>query len=121
METNVQHHESLQYAEVYISDMLVLKNIFLQAQNTGKVSSEFGLPFLLAKKKEEVIAFASLVMNEKGGIAFKIYDKTGAQNSEKKNFISRVESYFKKNNTANFRNPEQLKNSICRMISWLNQ
>ncbi|REC61097.1 hypothetical protein DRF65_17700 [Chryseobacterium pennae] len=120
METNVQYQEQLQYAEVYISDMLVLKNIFLQAQNTGKVNSEFGIPFLLAKKKDEVIAFASLVIKEKGGIAFKAYDKPGIQGLEKKNFISQVESYFKKNNTPNFRNPEQLKSSIQKMISWLN-
>ncbi|MDN3695642.1 hypothetical protein QWZ06_27155 [Chryseobacterium tructae] len=121
METNVQYQEQLQYAEVYISDMLVLKNIFLQAKNTGKINSEFGIPFLLAKKKDEVIAFASLVINEKGGIAFKVYDKSGIQGSEEKNFILRAESYFKKNNTPNFRNPEQLKNSIYRMVSWLNQ
>lgn len=121
METNVQYQEQLQYAEVYISDMLVLKNIFLQTHNTGKINSEFGIPFLLAKKKDEVIAFASLVINEKGGVAFKVYDRSETQSSEKKSFISRVESYFKKNNTPNFRNPEQLKNSIYRMISWLNQ
>lgn len=121
METNVQYKEQLQYAEVYISDMLVLKSIFLQAQNTVKVNAEFGLPFLLAKKKDKVAAFASLVINEKGEIVFKIYDKADFQNSEKKSFISQVESYFKKKNTPNFRNPEQLKNSIQRMIGWLNQ
>lgn len=121
METNIQYQEQLQYAEVYISDMLGLKNIFQQVQNTGKVNPEFGLPFLLARKKNEVIAFASLVINEKGGIAFKIYDKAGTRDSEIKKFISCVESYFKKNRTPNFRNPEQLKNSICRMVSWLNQ
>lgn len=121
METNIQYQEQLQYAEVYISDMLGLKNIFQQVQNTGKVNPEFGLPFLLAKKKGEVIAFASLVINEKGVIDCKVYDKSGIEASEKKSFISRAESYFKKNNTPNFRNPEQLKNSICRMVSWLNQ
>lgn len=121
METNIQYQEQLQYAEVYISDMLVLKNIFLQVQNTGKVNSGFGVPFLLAKKKSEIIAFASLVISEKGSIDFKIYDKTGVQNPEKNSFIRRVESYFKKNNSPNFRNPEQLKNSISRMVTWLNQ
>lgn len=121
METKVQYQEQLQCAEVYISDMLVLKKIFLQKQNTGKINSEFGLPFLLAKKEEVVTAFASLVINEKGEIAFKIYDKTGVQNSEMNSFISRVESYFRRNNAPNFRNPEQLKNSIYTMVSWLNQ
>lgn len=121
METNVQYQEQPQYAEVYISDVLMLKNIFLQIQNTGKVNSEFGLPFLLAKKKDAITAFASLIINEKGGITFKIYDKAGIQSAERNSFISRVESYFKKNNTPNFRNPEQLENSIHRMVSWLNQ
>lgn len=121
METNVQYQEQLQYAEVYISDMLVLKNIFLQSQNTGKVNWHFGLPFLLAKKRDEVIAFASLIISENDGIAFTIYNKAGNPDSEKKNFIFRVENYFKQNRTSNFRNPEQLKNSIQRMVNWLNQ
>ncbi len=51
METIVQHHEQIQYAEVYISDLLILKNIFLQAQDDKTVNQSFGLPFLLAKKK----------------------------------------------------------------------
>ncbi|WP_336964638.1 hypothetical protein [Chryseobacterium contaminans] len=121
METNVQYQEQPQYAEVYISDVLMLKNIFLQIQNTGKVNSEFGLPFLLAKKKDAITAFASLVISENGGITFNIYNKSDVQHSEKKCFISRAEHYFKNKNTPNFRNPEQLKNSIYRMVSWLNQ
>ncbi|OCA78959.1 hypothetical protein BBH99_06930 [Chryseobacterium contaminans] len=121
METKVQYQEQFQCEEVYISDMLVLKNLFLQIQKTGKVNPDFGIPFLLAKKKSEVIAFASLVISENGGITFNIYNKSDVQHSEKKCFISRAEHYFKNKNTPNFRNPEQLKNSIYRMVSWLNQ
>ncbi|MDM1554046.1 MULTISPECIES: hypothetical protein [Chryseobacterium] len=121
METNIQSQEQLQYAEVYISDMWVLKKIFQQTQGTGKVNQEFGMPFLLAKKKNEVIAFASLVANEKEVITFNIYHKEEIKEAEKNNFISKVERYFRKNNTSNFRNPEQLKNSIYKMVSWLNQ
>ncbi|MCJ7933928.1 MAG: hypothetical protein MUW56_09890 [Chryseobacterium sp.] len=120
METTVQHPEQLQYAEVYISDMLILKNIFLETQNTQKVNTDFGVPFLLAKKNSQVISFASLIIHDKGEITFRVYDKKGMTETEKKNFIFRAETYFKKNNTPNFRNTEQLKNSIYRMTRWLN-
>lgn len=121
METNIQHQEQLQYAEVYISDMSVLKNIFLQTQNIKKINPEFGIPFLLAKKKNEVSGFASLIIQERDKIAFKIYEKPGMSEAEKKNFMSSVDSYFKKSTTSNFRNSEQLKSSIQKMVNWLNQ
>ncbi|MGU3374617.1 hypothetical protein [Chryseobacterium sp. M5A1_1a] len=120
METNIQYQESLQYAEVYISDMFALKDIFLQSLNINKVNSDFGIPFLLVKKESKITSFASLIIKEDGEIGFKIYDKKGIKESEKKNFIIKAEHYFKKNNTPNFRNPKQLKSSISEMISWLN-
>lgn len=119
METIAQHQEQLQYAEVYISDMLALKNIFLQTQSTSKTASDFGIPFLLAKKKKEIVLFASLIIGEKGEIKFAVYDKKGTSEIEKRSFSIRVESYFKRNTTPNFRNPEQLKSSIKSMMSWL--
>ncbi|PWN68702.1 hypothetical protein C1631_018705 [Chryseobacterium phosphatilyticum] len=119
MEKIAQHQEQLQYAEVYISDMLALKNIFLQTQNVSKAASDFGIPFLLAKKKNEIVLFATLIINEKGAIAFAVYDKKGISEVEKKTFSIRAENYFKKNRTPNFRNPEQLKSSIKSMMSWL--
>ncbi|MCT2563577.1 hypothetical protein [Chryseobacterium herbae] len=119
METLRQSRDQLLYAEVYISDMLSLKNIFLQTQTLKKLNQNFGVPFLLVKKKDRVVAFASLVINEKGEIAFKIYEDS-LSDVEKRNFTLLAESYFRKNNTANFRNPEQLKSSISRMVGWLN-
>lgn len=119
METTVQYQEAVQYAEVYISDMLNLKNIFLQTERAETAGRNFGVPFFLAKKKNQITAFASLILNEKNGISFKVYAGKGVSESEKRNFISRVEAYFTKNNTANFRNPEQLKSSISRMVDWL--
>lgn len=118
METTVQNHEQLQYAEVYISDMLSLKNIFLQSQNLSGLNQDFGLPFLLAKKKNTVLSFASLVINEKGEISFKIHGKNRLTDTEKQNFTFQAEKYFRKNNTANFRNTDQLKSSISRMVGW---
>ncbi|WP_426476480.1 hypothetical protein ACP3T3_14155 [Chryseobacterium sp. CBSDS_008] len=120
METTVQHQKQFQYAEAYISDMPVLKNIYLKTQHLENVDQNFGLPFLLTKNDREVLAFASLIVNEKDEIFFKIYDKNKMSATEKRNFFSRAEQYFKSNNTSNFRNPEQLKSSIRRMISWLN-
>ena len=120
METNIQHPESLQYAEAYISDMLTLKDIFLQSLDSQKVSPDFGIPFLLAKKENKITSFASLIIDEEGKIDFKIYDKKEIKESEKKSFIARVENYFRKNNTPNFRDPRQLKSSINGMINWLN-
>nr|WP_315035728.1 hypothetical protein [uncultured Chryseobacterium sp.] len=119
METIAQHQEQLQYAEVYISDMLALKNLFLQVQNTSKTGSDFGIPFLLAKKKNEILLFASLIINGKGEIAFAVYDKKGTSEQEKLFFSVKAENYFKRNTTPNFRNPGQLKSSIKSMISWL--
>lgn len=119
METLRPTHEQPVYAEVYISDMPALKNLFLQTQTLRQLNQNFGVPFLLVKKKSEVVAFASLVISEKGEIAFKIYEDR-LSDAEKRNFNQHAESYFRKNNTANFRNPEQLKSSISRMVGWLN-
>lgn len=120
METISQYQDELQYREVYISDMIALKKIFIQGTGANKVTAGFGIPFLLIKKKNEIIAFASLIINEKGGIGFTIYEKRNLTPSEKKNFAFRAETYSKKNNAQNFRNPEQLKSSIHQMINWLN-
>lgn len=84
METIVQHQEQIQYAEVYISDLLILKNIFLQAQDAKTVNRSFGLPFLLAKDKNEIIAFASLITNGKDGITFQMFDKKECRKQKKK-------------------------------------
>lgn len=120
METITQHQKQFQYAEAYVSDMLVLKNIFLETQNLKKADQNFGLPFLLAKNGREVIAFASLIINEKNEISFKIYDKNRMTEAEKRNFFSRAERYCKNNNTPNFKDLEQLRSSINSMINWLN-
>ena len=119
METVIRNQHQLQYAEVYISDIPSLKNIFLQVQNSSKLTKEFGLPFLLVKKNNQIVGFASLIMNGKGEISFTLYGKNELSDSEKKNFNLRAERYFKQNNSGNFRNADQLKSSIERMTGWL--
>ncbi|SHH10378.1 hypothetical protein SAMN05421866_2139 [Chryseobacterium oranimense] len=120
METIIRNYQQLQYAEVYISDIPSLKNIFLQVQNSSKLTKEFGVPFLLVKKKNQIVGFASLIINGKGEISFTIYGKNELSDSEKRDFNLRAERYFKQNNSGNFRNADQLKSSIERMIAWLN-
>ncbi|UWX59944.1 hypothetical protein N0B40_16210 [Chryseobacterium oranimense] len=120
METIIRNYQQLQYAEVYISDIPSLKNIFLQIQSSSRLSKEFGVPFLLVKKKNQIVGFASLIINGKGEISFVIYGKNDLSDSEKKNFNLHAERFFKQNNSGNFRNADQLKSSIERMIAWLN-
>ncbi|WP_330744712.1 hypothetical protein [Chryseobacterium sp. CP-77] len=120
METITQQQKQFQYAEAYISDMWMLKNIFLETQNLKIADQSFGLPFLLAKNGKQIVAFASLIVNEKDEISFRIYDKNKMSDTEKRNFFSRAERYFKNTHTPNFKDPEQLKSSISSMISWLN-
>ncbi|MGR3855476.1 MULTISPECIES: hypothetical protein [Chryseobacterium] len=120
METITQQQKQFQYAEAYISDMWMLKNIFLETQNLKIADQNFGLPFLLAKNGKQIVAFASLIVNEKDEISFRIYDKNKMSDTEKRNFFSRAERYFKNTHTPNFKDPEQLKSSISSMISWLN-
>ncbi|WP_288376003.1 hypothetical protein [Chryseobacterium culicis] len=120
METIIQHQKQFQYAEAYVSDMWMLKNIFLETQNLKLADQSFGLPFLLAKNGKEVVAFASLILNETDQISFRIYTKDRMPEEEKRNFFSRAERYFNNNKTPNFKDPEQLKSSISSMISWLN-
>lgn len=52
METPLTQQETLQFTEVYLSDIATLKTIFFQAfpQNQG-ITPAFGVPFLVAKKK----------------------------------------------------------------------
>lgn len=120
METITQQQKQFQYAEAYISDMWMLKNIFLETQNLKIADQNFGLPFLLAKNGKQIVAFASLIVNEKDEISFRIYDKNKMSDTEKRNFFSRAERYFKNTHSPNFKDPEQLKSSINSMISWLN-
>ncbi|MFP3594260.1 hypothetical protein [Chryseobacterium sp. SIMBA_038] len=120
METAFQPQKQLQISEVYIADIVELKNIFLQLSNLEIVTENFGIPFLMIRQKNNIIAFASLFINQKGETDFVIYEKSSLNTEEKKNFFTHAQSYFKRNNSANYRDPLQLKSSIERMINWLN-
>lgn len=120
METTLQHQDRLRYAEVYISDILELKKLFLKKFGLDKINKNFGIPFILIKKDNKFTAFASLIINLNNQIDFEIYEFPDLTIKEKKDFRAEADAYFKRNNSGNFRNPEQLKSSIQEMINWLN-
>ena len=120
METTLQHQDRLRYAEVYVSDILELKNLFLKKFGRDRINENFGIPFMLIKKDNKLKAFASLIINPNNQIGFEIYEFSDLTMKEKKDFRAEADDYFKRNNSGNFRNPEQLKSSIHEMINWLN-
>lgn len=121
METSLEYQETLQFAQVYITDMEALKKIFLQAfPLEHDITAAFGVPFLLAKKEDSIVAFASLVLNAKEAIDFEVYNSPDMNADEKGIFVSFVSRYLKEKGTGNYSDPEQLKDSICRVLKWLN-
>ncbi|MFC7347666.1 hypothetical protein ACFQO9_13140 [Chryseobacterium zhengzhouense] len=120
METHLLQNNRLHYAEVYASDIFELKNLFLQKFNVQKISENFGIPFLLAKKKNTAVAFASLILNSENETDFVVHSDQDFNHEERKQFIVTVKEFFGRNNSENFRNPLQLKSNIERMINWLN-
>jgi hypothetical protein len=120
MEPRIQYPNNLRYEEVYISDMVLLKNIFLQKQNSTTVNESFGLPFLMVKKANVIIAFACLVVNKHGKPDFIIHEIADLNTEEKEGFRFFVEDYFKRNPSDNYRNPQQLKSTINSIVNWIN-
>ncbi|WEK68780.1 MAG: hypothetical protein P0Y62_13075 [Candidatus Chryseobacterium colombiense] len=120
METAFQHQARLQYAEVYASDILELKNLFLQKFRLNMVNASFGIPFLLIKKGNGIVAFASLVINKNNQIDFEIYENPELTISEKEDFKKKAKNYCERNDSENFRDPEELTYNIRRMVDWLN-
>lgn len=120
METTLQRQDRLHYAEVYASDILELKNFFLQTFGLNTVNGNFGIPFLLAKKENKIVAFASLIINDKNQIDFEIYENLEIKINEKEDFKTRSKNYCKRNHSENFTDPDELKYNIQRMVNWLN-
>jgi len=120
METTLQHQDRLHYAEVYVTDILELKNLFLQKFGLNKINENFGIPFLLIKKENKMVAFASLIMNKNKQIDFKIYDNPELAENEREDFKTKAIDYCKRNHSENFTDPAELKYNIQRMVEWLN-
>lgn len=120
METTLQHRDRLHYAEVYASDILELKNIFLQERNLNKINENFGIPFLLVRNKKGIIAFASLILNQTHQIDFEIHGQLNLQIDEREDFKIKAKEYCTRNTSDNFVNPDELRYNIQRMVDWLN-
>lgn len=120
METTFQHQDRLHYSEVYASDILALKKLFLQKFRLDKIDKNFGIPFLLVKKGSQIVAFASLIVNQNHQINFEIYENLNFTLEEKECFKVNTKNYCKRNDSENFRNPEELQYNIQRMVDWLN-
>lgn len=121
METSLEYQKTLKFTQVYITDMGALKKIFLQALPLEQeITAAFGVPFLIAKKEGKIVAFASLVLNAKEEIDFEIYNSADMSADEKTIFVSFVSRYIKEKGVGNYNDPRQLKNSICKVMKWLN-
>lgn len=120
METTLQYQDRLHYAEVYASDILELKNIFLQQLSLNKINKSFGIPFLLVRRGEEIVAFASLILTQDNQIDFEIHGKFDLRSNEREDFMSKAKNYCARNTSDNFIDPHELKYNIQRMVDWLN-
>lgn len=120
METCFQSTSNLHFDEVYISDLLILKEIFMQKKNVKVINEDFGLPFLLAKKENVIMAFACLMVNDLNQVDFVIFEAKDLDTEEKEVFRMYAEDCFKKAASDNYRDPQQLKSTISRIINWIN-
>lgn len=108
---------SLQFQEVYVSDMLPLKYFFNELNGLAKdapVSEEFGIPFLQAKCGNKIIAFASLTNDNKLLVHQKSFTSPANQNEWQKT----AEQIFRQQPTLLCK--EEFENRISRLTSWLN-
>ncbi len=119
MET-LQHQNRLHYAEVFVTDILELKNFFLQKFGLDKMNENFGIPFLMTKKENKIVAFASLIVDKNNQIDVEIYENFDVKENEKEDFKAEAKGYCKRNYSENFTDPEELKYNIQRMVEWLN-
>ncbi|AWK02823.1 hypothetical protein HYN56_00770 [Flavobacterium crocinum] len=120
MESTASTQEKTTFKEVYIFDMEVLQNIFIQ--NRGKKTDDkmlFGIPFLLSKKSNKINAFTSLILDQKNEIQFKIYDDGSLTDEEKITFNEYILNFLKKKRSANFNNALQLKQSTEHFVHYL--
>lgn len=108
---------SLQFQEVYVSDMLSLKYFFNGLNGLAKdapVNATFGIPFLQAKCGNEIIAFACLTNENKLLVHQKSFSSPSNENEWK---VTAEQMFHQQSDTLC---KEELENSIIRLTSWLN-
>ncbi|KAF2342452.1 hypothetical protein [Flavobacterium tistrianum] len=121
MESKAVTQEKINFREVYVFDMEILQNIFIQNMHEkAEDKMLFGVPFLLCEKDNKINSFASLILNQSNQIVFRIYDDGSLTNEDKALFNDYIKKFLKKKNSANFNNAEQLKQSTEHFIHYLN-
>ncbi|QLC67655.1 hypothetical protein LPB248_15475 [Flavobacterium sp. LPB0248] len=120
MESKAVTQERITFREVYIFDMEILQNIFIQNMHEkAEDKMLFGIPFLLCKKDNNINAFASLILNQSNEIEFKIYDDGSLTNENITAFNDYIKKFLKKKRSANFYNAAQLKQSTEHFVHCL--
>ncbi|WP_286971157.1 hypothetical protein [Flavobacterium sp. UBA4854] len=121
MESKAATQKETTFREVYVFDMEILQNIFIQnMREKAEDKMLFGMPFLLCEKDNEINSFASLVLDENNEIGFKIYNNGSLTNEDKAAFKEYIKNFLTKKRSANFNNAEQLKKSTEHFIHYLN-
>ncbi|WP_343707469.1 hypothetical protein [Flavobacterium sp.] len=120
MESKAVTQEKTKFREVYVFDMEILQNIFIQnMREKAEDKMLFGMPFLLCEKDNEINSFASLVLDENNEIGFKIYDNGSLTNKDRLAFNEYIKNFLTKKRSANFNNAAQLKQSTEHFIHCL--
>lgn len=96
MESKAATQKKTIFREVYVFDMEILQNIFVQnTREKAKDKMLFGMPFLLCEKDNQINSFASLILNQNNEIEFRIYDN-GSLTNEEKAVFKRLHQRFSK-------------------------
>ena len=120
MESKAVTQKKINFREVYVFDMEVLQNIFIQnMREKAEDKMLFGIPFLLCEKNNKINSFASLILNQNNEIEFRIYDDDSLTNEDKALFNNYIKNFLKKKNSANFNNAAQLRQSTDQFIHCL--
>ncbi|WP_433779088.1 hypothetical protein [Flavobacterium anhuiense] len=120
MESKAATQKKTIFREVYVFDMEILQNIFVQnTREKAKDKMLFGMPFLLCEKDNQINSFASLILNQNNEIEFRIYDNGSLTNEEKAVFNDYIKDFLKNKRGANFNNAVQLKHSTEHFIHCL--
>lgn len=127
MKAKVKNQETIQFGNVYISELSKVVNIYKNAttnistQNNNKLSSHFGLPLIIAMNEDQLIGFASATLGLSGEIEMNCFFSEESGETE-------VENQMKEKAYRNFyrtydnseTGKQQLKASVDRLVYWLN-
>lgn len=109
--------------QVYASDILLIKQFFNKLKGSEKneaVGDTFGIPFMMAKLGDELIAFASFTLD--GGVGnLSFYQKATVDISKMAEWKSRVVKEASFHPYSSLKDKALLKSSIRQFTEWLNK